>query len=63
VSGSLGDLARQAREETMKAVSLGFGSYVSGLVSLYFAGVPGKKFLLARALDTEQPERSKQAAA
>jgi hypothetical protein len=63
VSGPLGDLARQAREETMKAVSLGFGSYLSGLVSLYFAGGAGKKFLLARALNTEQPERSKQAAA
>jgi hypothetical protein len=63
VSGPLGDLARQAREETMKAVSLGFGSYLSVLVSVYFAGVAGKKFLLARALNTEQPERSKQAAA
>jgi hypothetical protein len=63
VSGPLADLARQAREESMKAVSLGWGSYLSGLVSLYFAGAAGKKFLLARALNTEQPERSNQAAA
>jgi hypothetical protein len=63
VSGPLGDLARQAREETMRAISIGFGSYLSGLVSFYFAGVAGKKFLLARALNTEQPERSKEAAA
>ena len=63
VSGPLGDLARQAREEAMKAVSLGLGSYVSGLSALYFAGAAGKKFLLSRALDTEEPEKSRQAAA
>src|SRR5436309_15524961 len=49
VSGPLGDMARQAREEAMKALSLGFGIYLSALVSPYFAGVGAKKFLVARA--------------
>jgi hypothetical protein len=62
ISGPLGDVARQAREEAMKAVSLGVGSYLSGLVTLYFAGGGVKKFLLARGLNTEVPETSKQAA-
>jgi hypothetical protein len=63
VSGPLGDVARQAREEAMKAVSLGVGSYLSGVVSLYLVGVGVKKFLLARGLNTEVPERANQAAA
>lgn len=62
VSGPLGDVARQAREEAMKAISLGFGSYLSGLASLYFAGVGAKKFLLARGLSTEIPQTNKAAA-
>ena len=63
VSGPLGDLARQAREEAMKAISIGFGSYLSGLVSLYFAAVGVKKLLLARGLDTEMTSGTKQVAA
>ncbi len=63
VNGPLGDMARQMREEAMKAVSIGLGSYLSGLMSLYFAGVGVKKFLLARGLEVEAPERSKHAVA
>jgi len=63
VSGPLGDVARQARSEAMKAISIGFGSYLSGLVSLYFAAAGVKKFLLARGLDTEMTSGTKQAAA
>ena len=62
VSGPLGDVARQAREEAMKAISLGWGSYLSGLVSLYFAALGVKKFLLARGLNTEVPQANKAAA-
>jgi hypothetical protein len=43
------------------SISHSFGSYLSGVVSLYFVGVACKRFLLARTSDTEQPERSKQA--
>jgi hypothetical protein len=63
VGGPLGDFARQARDEAMKAVSLSLGSYISLVVSLYLAGSGLKKFLLSRALDTEEPTRSQQAAA
>ncbi len=63
VSGPLGDMARQMREEAMKAVSLGFGSYLSALACLYFAGVAVKKFSLARGLATQAPAGSKQVAA
>jgi hypothetical protein len=63
VNGPLGEMTRQMREEAMKAVSIGFGSYLSGLVSFYFAGVGVKKFLLARGLEVEAPERSKHAVA
>jgi hypothetical protein len=63
VAGPLGDVARQAREEAMKAVSLGLGSYISGLVGLYFAGIAVKKFLLARGLDPQESPRPKEIAA
>src|SRR5262249_33895101 len=62
VSGPLGEVPKQAREEALKAVSLGLGSYLSGLVSLYFAGVGIKKFLLAHGLETSMPQSKKVAA-
>ena len=55
--------ARQAREEAMKAVSLGLGSYLSGLVGLYFAGIAVKKFLLTRSLEPKEKPGSKEIAA
>jgi len=63
VSGPLGDMARQAREEAMKALSLGFGIYLSALVSLYLAGVGAKKFLVARAIESVPASQPKGAAA
>ena len=63
VGGPLGDMTRQMREEAMKAVSIGLGVYVSGLVSLYFAGVGVKKFLLARGPDAHAASGVKQVAA
>jgi len=63
LDGPLGDVQRQAQQEMMSAISLGFGTYLSLLVSLYFAAVAAKHFLLARALNTEVHERSNQAAA
>ncbi|PYV77433.1 MAG: hypothetical protein DMG97_01785 [Acidobacteria bacterium] len=63
LDGPLGDVQRQAQQEMMSAISLGFGTYLSLLVSLYFAAVAAKQFLLARALNTEVHERSNQAAA
>jgi len=63
VNGPLGDMARQMREEALKALSLGLGSYLSGLVSLYCAGVGVKKFLLARGLEGHATSGSTQVAA
>ncbi len=61
VGGPLGDMARQAREEAMRAISLGFGSYLSALASLYFAAVSIKNFLLSRALAATSASRIKAA--
>lgn len=47
------NIGRQMQDEAMKAVSLGLGTYLSVLVSIYFAGVSAKSFLAARA--TESP--------
>ncbi len=63
VAGPLGDMARQAREEAMKAVSFGLGSYLSGLVGLYFAGTAVRKFLLGRGLEPQESPGSKEIAA
>lgn len=53
----------QARQEAMKAISIGFGAYLSLLVSIYFAGVAAKKFLVAKASEGQvQPQARKLAA-
>jgi hypothetical protein len=62
VDGPAGDMQRQAQEEIMKAISLGLGTYLSVLVSLYFAGVGTKKFLAAQSSDKLQPHPQKAAA-
>lgn len=43
--GPLADVQRQAQAEMMKAISLGTGTYVSLLASLYLAAVAIKQFL------------------
>jgi hypothetical protein len=63
LDGPLGDMQRQAQQEMMSAISLGFGTYLSLLVSLYFTAVAAKQFLVARASETEVQERSNHAAA
>jgi hypothetical protein len=56
-------VGRQMQEEAMKAVSLGFGAYISVLVSLYFAAVGTKRFLATKGAETLQFEKSQRAAA
>jgi len=51
------DFARQAREEAMKAVSIGVGMYVSLLAGVYFAGSAIRRFLVSRAGEPEAPAR------
>lgn len=52
LDGALGDMQRQAQQEMMSAVSLGFGAYLALLVSLYLAAMGAKQFLVARASET-----------
>ena len=61
LDGALGEMQRQAQQEMMSAVSLGFGTYLSLLVSLYLAAMGAKQFLIARA--SEAPIEARQAAA
>lgn len=63
LDGPLGEMQRQAQQEMMSAVSLGFGTYLSALVSLYLAAIGAKQFLIARASEAEVQQRSNQAAA
>ena len=63
LDGPLGDVQRQAQKEMMSAVSLGFGTYLSLLVSVYLAAISAKQFLVAHALSTEVQQNSNQAAA
>lgn len=63
VPGELGEYAKQARDEAMKAISLGFGAYLSVLASLYFAATSAKQFLLSRAAVAPVPAKAGQAAA
>jgi hypothetical protein len=47
----------------MKAVSLGLGTYLSLLISLYFAGVGTKKYLAAKASDVQTYQQAPKIAA
>ena len=55
---ALGDFARQAQDEAMKAISLGAGIYVSALASLYFAVTSTKRFLVTSASDAHGYDKS-----
>jgi hypothetical protein len=43
------ETAKQARDEAMKAISLGLGTYLSILASLYFAFLSGRRFMVSKA--------------
>ncbi|MBS1813282.1 MAG: hypothetical protein JSS87_00230 [Acidobacteria bacterium] len=49
VEGPFADVQRQARDEMMKAISLGMGTYVSLAASLWLAAMSAKNFLFLRA--------------
>ncbi len=63
VDGPYANMQRQAQDEAMNAVSLGFGSYLSILVSLYFAALSTRQFLAAKGNETKQLEKPQKAAA
>ena len=49
-SGPFAELQQEAQDEMMKAISVGFGIWISAIVSLYFAGIGVKRFLAAKAV-------------
>jgi hypothetical protein len=49
--GAYQSLQRQAQEQFMQAVSVGVGTYLSMLLSLYFAALGVKNFLAAKAIE------------
>jgi hypothetical protein len=61
--GPYADAAKQARDEAMKAVSLGLGTYLSVLASLYFAYTAAKGFLVSKASEGQELLPSQQKAA
>jgi hypothetical protein len=56
-------IQRQLQEQATKAISLGFGTYTSILVSLYFAANSAMQFFEARTSESPEIERSQRAAA
>ena len=56
-------MQKQLQEEMAKALSLGFGTYLSILVGLYFAANSAMQFVDARARESQDVERSQRAAA
>jgi hypothetical protein len=57
------DVSKQSHDETMKAVSLGLGTYISLLASLYFAFTSAKGYLVATASEGEGLESTQRKAA
>lgn len=69
LEGSLGEASvaldpaiKQMRDEAMAAVSLGFGVYLSGLASLYFAGIAARELLSGKATEKRNKESAHRAA-
>lgn len=64
--GAMGPMAaamKQMRDEVMAAISLGLGSYLSLLVSLYFAAIAFKQYRAAQVGQEGRQEKVHQAAA
>jgi hypothetical protein len=62
-AGPYADIQKQATDEMMKAFSYGLGTYLSILISLYFAGIGAKNFLAAKASDVETYQKAPKLAA
>lgn len=61
--GPYKDLQRQAQEQLMQTISIGVGTYVSMLLSLYFAALGVRNFLTAKAIEPSCLETTQRAAA
>jgi len=62
-SGPFAEAQKQATDEMMKAFSYGLGTYLSILISLYFAGIGVKNFLAAKSTDAAGYQKSPKLAA
>jgi hypothetical protein len=62
-AGDMGEFGKQMQAEVSQAISLGFGAYLSGLASLYFALMAVKKYMAPQPIAVEEPAKHKQAAA
>jgi len=62
-SAAIDATSAQAHDEAMKAVSLGLGSYLSLTVSLYFAVVSAKRFLISKGGEGRELRPSRREAA
>ena len=56
--GPLAEVQRQAQEEMMKAVSIGWGAVLAGLVCVYFAVAGIARFWRSGGAETEAPSQS-----
>ncbi len=57
-SGPYSEMQNQMLEEMMKAISLGMGTYLGLLTSLYFAAIAAKEYLAAKATtETVVPQK------
>lgn len=63
VPAAFSDAMKQMRDEALAAVSLGFGTYLSGLVSLYFAVVALKEFSSTKTSGKQNNQTAQRAAA
>jgi hypothetical protein len=61
--GATAEASKHAREAAFKAISLGLGTYLSIIASLYFALMSAKSFLITKARSTERFESPQQKAA
>jgi hypothetical protein len=63
VNSPYANVQKQAQEEFLKAISLGFGAYLSLVVSSYFAVIAAKQFRAAKRGEPEVFENTQRAAA
>ncbi len=61
--GAYGGLQKQAQDEMLNAVSLGLGTYISLLVSGYFAALSTRRFFVSKASKGKQLQPSERVAA
>ena len=62
-TGQMAEMSNQLRDEAMKAVSLGFGTYLSILASLYFAASGAKQFLVFKGSEAQGFDKPQKLAA